>query len=289
MENRQNSTNINWFPGHMVVAKKQIKESLGLVDVVIEIIDARIPISSRNPDFDELVGNKPRVIALNKSDLADPVMNKKWIEHFKKQGIKAILMNSITGVGIKEVLKAANELMKEKLEKEAAKGRVGRSVRAAVMGIPNSGKSSFINKVSGKNAVEVGNKPGVTRKKQWIRTNQGVELMDTPGILWPKFEDEKIGLHLAYTSAIRYEILDNTELAINILVELKERYKSALETRYKLTDIADLQGHEILEVIGRKRGCMVAGGNVDLTKAANIVIEEFRKGTIGKITLEVPN
>ena len=281
--------NINWFPGHMVVAKKQIKESLGLVDVVIEIIDARIPISSRNPDFDELVGNKPRVIALNKSDLADPVMNKKWIEHFKKQGIKAILMNSITGVGIKEVLKSANELMKEKLEKEAAKGRVGRSVRAAVMGIPNSGKSSFINKVSGKNAVEVGNKPGVTRKKQWIRTNQGVELMDTPGILWPKFEDEKIGLHLAYTSAIRYEILDNTELAINILVELKERYKQALETRYKLTDIAELEGHEILEAIGRKRGCMVSGGNVDLTKAANIVIEEFRKGTIGKITLEVPN
>lgn len=281
--------NINWFPGHMVVAKKQIRESLGLVDVVIEIIDARIPISSRNPDFDELVGNKPRVIALNKSDLADPVMNKKWIEYFKKQGIKAILMNSITGVGIKEVLKSANELMKEKLEKEAAKGRVGRSVRAAVMGIPNSGKSSFINKVSGKNAVEVGNKPGVTRKKQWIRTNQGVELMDTPGILWPKFEDEKIGLHLAYTSAIRYEILDNTELAINILVELKERYKSALETRYKLNDIAELEGHEILEAIGRKRGCMVSGGNVDLTKAANIVIEEFRKGTIGKITLEVPN
>ena len=289
MENRQNSTNINWFPGHMVVAKKQIKESLGLVDVVIEIIDARIPISSRNPDFDELVGNKPRVIALNKSDLADPVMNKKWIEHFKKQGIKAILMNSITGVGIKEVLKSANELMKEKLEKEAAKGRVGRSVRAAVMGIPNSGKSSFINKVSGKNAVEVGNKPGVTRKKQWIRTNQGVELMDTPGILWPKFEDEKIGLHLAYTSAIRYEILDNTELAINMLVELKESYKSALETRYKLNDISELEGHEILEAIGRKRGCMVSGGNVDLTKAANIVIEEFRKGTIGKITLEVPN
>lgn len=281
--------NINWFPGHMVVAKKQIKESLGLVDVVIEIIDARIPISSRNPDFDELVGNKPRVIALNKSDLADPAMNKKWIEHFKKQEIKAILMNSITGVGIKEVLKSANELMKEKLEKEAAKGRVGRSVRAAVMGIPNSGKSSFINKVSGKNAVEVGNKPGVTRKKQWIRTNQGVELMDTPGILWPKFEDEKIGLHLAYTSAIRYEILDNTELAINMLVELKESYKSALETRYKLTDISELEGHEILEAIGRKRGCMVAGGNVDLTKAANIVIEEFRKGTIGKITLEVPN
>jgi len=281
--------NINWFPGHMVVAKKQIKESLGLVDVVIEIIDARIPISSRNPDFDDLVGNKPRVIALNKSDLADPVMNKKWIDHFKKQGIKAILMNSITGVGIKEVLKSANELMKEKLEKEAAKGRVGRSVRAAVMGIPNSGKSSFINKVSGKNAVEVGNKPGVTRKKQWIRTNQGVELMDTPGILWPKFEDEKIGLHLAYTSAIRYEILDNTELAINMLVELKESYKSALETRYKLNDISELEGHEILEAIGRKRGCMVSGGNVDLTKAANIVIEEFRKGTIGKITLEVPN
>lgn len=280
--------NINWFPGHMVKAKKEIKDNLSLVDVVIEIMDARIPRSSRNPDFDELVGNKPRVIGLNKSDLSDPGVNKLWIEFYKKQGISVVLINSVTGNGIKELLNKAASLVKDKMDKMSDKGRVGRGVRVAVIGIPNAGKSSFINKLAKRNAAIVGNRPGVTRTKQWIRTDMGVELMDTPGILWPKFSDEATGLNLAFTGAIRYEILDNAELSLKLIANLRENYLDKLCGRYKLDDISNMTDLEVLEEIGRKRGCKISGGEIDYTKTADIVIDEFRKGVIGNISLERP-
>ena len=287
-EEKLTQSNINWFPGHMVKAKREIKENLKLVDVVIEIVDARIPKSSRNPDFEELVGNKPRIIALNKFDLADPAINKEWIKYYKSNGIEAVLINSITGVGIKELLTRASNLIKDKLEKSTEKGRVGRSVRVAVLGIPNAGKSSFINKVANKNTAAVGNKPGVTRTRQWIRTNVGVELMDTPGILWPKFENEEIGLNLAFTGAIKYEILDNAELALKLIGRLRVDYLTKLCERYKLSDIESKTDLEVMEEIGNKRGCKISGGEIDYTKTANIIMDEFRKSIIGKISLERP-
>ena len=282
------SSNINWFPGHMVKAKNEIKYNLKLVDVVIEIVDARIPRSSRNPDFDELVSSKPRVIGLNKFDLADSKVNKMWIEYYKNQGVPAVLINSITGVGIKELLAKASELVKDKLEKSSERGRIGRSVKVAVIGIPNAGKSSFINKVAKRNAANVGNKPGVTRTKQWIRTDMGVELMDTPGILWPKFEDQDIGFNLAFTGAIKYEILDNAELALKLIGKLRKNYLNELCARYKLEDIKDFSDLEVMEAIGNKRGCKISGGEIDYTKTANIIIDEFRKAIIGNISLERP-
>ena len=287
-EEKLTKVGINWFPGHMVKAKREIKENLKLVDVVIEIVDARIPRSSRNPDFEELVGTKPRIIALNKFDLADPTINKEWIKYYNENGIEAVLINSITGVGIKELLARASNLVKDKLEKSNERGRIGRSVRVAVIGIPNAGKSSFINKVANRNTAAVGNKPGVTRTRQWIRTNAGVELMDTPGILWPKFENEEIGLNLAFTGAIKYEILDNAELALKLIGKLRKDYIKELCERYKLSDIEDKTDLEVMEEIGNKRGCKISGGEIDYTKTANIIMDEFRKNVIGKISLERP-
>ena len=282
------STRIQWFPGHMVKAKKEIKENLKLVDTVIEIVDARIPRSSRNPDFDELIGSKPRVIGLNKFDLADSKINKLWLDFYKTQSIPAVLINSISGAGINDLLNLARDTVKEKIEKSNEKGRVGRSVRVAVIGIPNAGKSSFINKIAKRNAANVGNKPGVTRTKQWIRTDLGIELMDTPGILWPKFETEEIGLNLAFTGAIKYEILDNDELSLKLIQKLRMNYEKEFCERYKLENIKENTELEILEMIGNKRGCKISGGEIDYTKTANIIIDEFRKGVIGNISLERP-
>ena len=282
------STSINWFPGHMVRAKKEIRENLKLVDAVIEIVDARIPRSSRNPDFDDLISTKPRVIGLNKFDLADPKVNKMWVDFYKERNIPAVLINSISGVGVKELLTETAKLVQEKLDRSSERGRIGRSVKVAVIGIPNAGKSSFINNVAKRKATIVGNKPGVTRTKQWIRTDSGVELMDTPGILWPKFENEEIGFNLAFTGAIRYEILDNEELALKLIGKLRNDYKKELCERYKLEDISDKTALEILEAIGNKRGCKVLGGEIDYTKVSNIIIDEFRKATIGNISLERP-
>jgi len=284
----ENKTNINWFPGHMVKAKKEIEENLKLVDVVIEIVDARIPRSSRNPDFDKLILNKPRVIGLNKFDLADSKVNKEWISFYKNNDIPAVLINSITGSGIRELLLAASNLVKDKLEKSAERGRIGRSVKVAVIGIPNAGKSSFINKVARKNVASVGNKPGVTRTKQWIRTDVNVELMDTPGILWPKFESEDIGLNLAFTGAIKYEILDNAEISLKLISKLRERYFDMLCARYKLKDVSGFSDVEILEEIGRVRGFKISGGEIDYDKAGTVMLDEFRKGIIGNISLERP-
>lgn len=284
----ENTTNINWFPGHMAKAKRELKENLKLVDVIIEIVDARIPRSSRNPDFEELIGDKLRVIVLNKSDLADEKSNSKWLNHFKSQGMECVLLNSLKGDGINTLLKTVNKIMEDKLKQSAEKGRVGRSIRAAVIGIPNSGKSSFINKLAGKNIATVGNKPGVTRAKQWIKTNYNVELMDTPGILWPKLEQEEVALHLAYTGAIKYEVLDTSDLLLKFIEEIVEKYPQNLEQRYKI-EIENKTPLEVYEEIARKRGFIVSRGEIDYERTANVVFDEFRKGMLNRISLEEPN
>ncbi|MGE5473114.1 MAG: ribosome biogenesis GTPase YlqF [Ignavibacteriales bacterium] len=279
---------IQWYPGHMVKAKKEIKENLKLIDVAIELLDARIPRSSQNPDIKEIVGNKPRVIALNKADLACEQTTKKWVEYFKKQGITAVPVDSITGKGLKEVENAVRELAKEKLERSAERGRIGRPIRIAIIGIPNVGKSAYINRVAGRAAAITGNKPGVTKRNQWVKAGQGIELMDTPGVLWPKFESEEAGINLAVTGAIRSEILDVIELSIKLVEILSREYEKNLLERFKLDNIQEITGEEIVRKIGARRGCIVSGGEIDLERTANMIIEEFHSGKIGRISLEKP-
>lgn len=281
--------NIQWYPGHMVKAKRKIAEDLKLVDVVIELLDARIPMSSRNPEVDEIVGNKKRIIVLNKSDLADAALNRKWIDYFNRENTKVILANSITGVGLKEVLAASRLLMKEKLDKLKSKGLLVKTTRALIIGIPNVGKSTFINKLAGKSVAQTGDRPGVTKSKQWIKVGPELELLDTPGILWPKFEDERVGMCLAFTGAIKDEILDVNELAQKLLEVLSSKFPAMLKARYKLEDIPEgITPEELLQTIGRKRGCLVSGGVVDLQRASVLLLDEFRGGKIGNITLETP-
>lgn len=279
---------IQWYPGHMVKAKKEIKENLKLIDVSVELLDARIPRSSQNPDIKDIVENKPRIIALNKADLASEQTTKKWVEYFKKQGITAVPVDSITGRGLKEVEAAVRGLAKEKIKKSAEKGRIGRPIRIAVIGIPNVGKSAYINKTAGRAAAITGNKPGVTKRNQWVKAGQGIELMDTPGVLWPKFESEEAGINLAVTGAIRSEILDIIELSIKLVEILSKEYEKSLLERFKLNNIQDMTGEEIVKKIGTKRGCIVSGGEVDFERTANMIIEEFRSGKIGRISLEKP-
>lgn len=276
--------NIQWYPGHMQKTKRLILENIKMVDVVIEILDARIPISSRNPDINELISDKPRMIIFNKSDLADASVNKKWEQHFKSQGIKVIMVDSIKGAGLKEVLIHTRELAKPRLEYEKSRGRLPRAVRVMVVGIPNVGKSSFINKLVGKGTTKTGDKPGVTRGKQWVRISNDVELLDMPGILWPKFEED-IGLRLAFTGAIRDDILDIVELAVKLLENLKELYPQKLKDRYKLDNL-DGDGYEMLKMIGKKRGAIIKGGEIDETKVAQMLLDEYRGAKIGQITLE---
>ncbi|MDD3705713.1 MAG: ribosome biogenesis GTPase YlqF [Clostridiaceae bacterium] len=281
--------NIQWYPGHMVKAKRKIAEELKLVDVVIELLDARIPISSRNPEVDEIVGNKKRIIVLNKSDLADPSVNAKWVNYFNRENTKAILVNSMKGSGLKDVLSASKQLMKEKLDRLRSKGMLLKTTRALIIGIPNVGKSTFINKLAGRSAAQTGDRPGVTKSKQWIKVSPELELLDTPGILWPKFEDKRAGMYLAFTGAIKDEILDVNELAINLLQVLAEKFPEKLKGRYKLEEIpADMTTNMLLETIGRKRGCIIAGGEVDMLRASVMLLDEFRGGKIGAITLESP-
>lgn len=281
--------NIQWYPGHMVKAKRKILEDLKLVDVVIELLDARIPISSRNPEVDEIVGNKKRIIVLNKSDLSDEKTNKQWIEFFTKENTKVVLVNSINGKGLKDVISASNYLMKEKIDKLKSKGLLLKTVRALIIGIPNVGKSTFINKLVGKSIAQTGDRPGVTKSKQWIKVSKELELMDTPGILWPKFEDERVGFYLAYTGAIRDEILDIQELSISLLELMMNKFPQELKLRYKLEE-EDLNNEteKILRVIGKKRGCIISGGEVDIQRTAMMVLDEFRGGKIGRVSLETP-
>lgn len=291
------STSINWYPGHMAKTMKQVEEDLKLVDIVIEILDARIPISSQNPQVQKLIKDKEKIIILNKCDLADEKENVNWINHFKKQNIPTILCNSNNGGGINQISGQINEMMKEKRELAKQKGRT-KIARAMIIGVPNVGKSSFINKVSNKTAMQVGNKPGVTKNKQWIRLSNNIELLDTPGVLWPKIEKQEIALNLAYTGTIKSDILDENEIAYNLTKYLILKYRKNVEERYKLKpEIVDniLQNDnmeenekivEIMQYIGEKRGAVIKGNNIDLEKTSKIILEDFRTGNLGRITLE---
>lgn len=278
--------NYQWYPGHMTKAKRMMQENIKLIDLIIEVVDARIPRSSRNPDIDELGKNKARLILLNKADLADERENEKWAQYFQEKGYYTVKLNAKSGAGIKNVLPAIMESCQEKLERDRKRGIKNRPVRAMVVGIPNVGKSTFINAFAGKACTKTGNKPGVTKGKQWIRINKNVELLDTPGILWPKFEDQSVGAKLAMVGSIKDEILNLEELSLELLGCLHEFYKGLLEKRYKLTESDDRLS--MLTQIAENRKCIQKGNELDYVKAANIFLEEFRNGKIGRITLERP-
>lgn len=271
----------------MAKTKKQIEEDLKLVDVVVEVLDARIPCSSQNPDIKELTKNKKKILLLNKSDLASEIETKKWIQNWQKQNKIALPINSNTGEGIVNVLKKIKEICSNDLAIQAEKGRIKKNIRIMVIGIPNVGKSSFINRITRKSSAEVGNKPGVTKQKKWIRIDEQIELLDTPGVLWSKFE-EKCALHLAYTGTIKDEIIDKQEVAYRLLTELFQNYKSNLVERYKLKEdeMKDITILELMQIIGKKRGALVAGGIIDEEKVSNIILDDFRMGKLGRITLE---
>lgn len=276
--------NYQWYPGHMTKARRMMQENIKLIDLVIELVDARIPVSSRNPDIDELGKGKSRIILLNKSDLADPVWNKKWVEYFAAKGMGVLEINSRTGMGIKSIQGLVQEVCKEKIERDRKRGIVNRPVRAMVVGIPNVGKSTFINSFAGKACAKTGNKPGVTKGKQWIRLNKGLELLDTPGILWPKFEDQQVGMRLAFIGSMNDEILIPDELACDLIGAIKALYPKALQERYA----ADPAGKpiEILEAVAESRKCYSKGEQLDLVKASGLLIDDFRSGKLGRMTLE---
>ena len=277
----------NWFPGHMVKTKREIQNNLKLVDAVIEIRDARIPKSSKNPDIDTLCAGKPRVILLNKSDLTDPKVTKAWKESLTNDETIVLEVNALKGEGLNAIKPALLKLLKEKHDRLKAKGLAKITTRAMVVGIPNVGKSTFINKMAKNNIAKTGDRPGVTKNKQWIKTNLGIELMDTPGVLWPKFEDEIVGLNLAFTGAIKDEIMDTEELALKLVERLQETNPEELMTRYKLTELHE-NPLDNLDAIARKRGAIMAGNQIDYNRIAGIILDEFRGGKIGKISLEKP-
>ena len=297
MENNIQRNNINWFPGHMAKTKRQIMEDLKLIDVIVEVLDARIPLSSQNPDVRGYSKNKKKVVVLNKADLADETETKKWVKYFASKEIPAVITDANSGKGINDVIRAVREVAKETQEKFADKGRIGKSIRIMILGIPNVGKSSFINRITKKNTAQVGNKPGVTRQKQWIRIEDGIELMDTPGVLWPKFESEEVGLHLAFTGSIKDDILERTEIAYQLLKFLVTDYLQNVIERYKLdensvNDILNSDEEEnmkivaIMEELAKKRGAILSGGRIDYEKVSGIILDEFRSGKIGRITIE---
>lgn len=279
-----NKSVINWYPGHMTKAVRQMKEDIKLIDLVIELLDARIPLSSRNPDIDDLGKNKARLVLLNKSDLADETDNNKWIQYFKDKGIIALKINSKNKQGIKEINNAVQIACKEKIERDKKRGIINRPVRAMVVGIPNVGKSTFINAYAGRAAAKTGNKPGVTKGKQWIKLNKNVELLDTPGILWPKFDNQTIGMHLAFIGSINDNILDVTELAYQLVKLLATTYPKVVVERYKI------EGHEdplqVMYQVAEVRGCKLKGNQPDLEKTSKIIMDDFRAGKLGRITLD---
>ena len=275
-----------WYPGHMTKAKRMMQENIKLIDLVIELVDARIPISSRNPDIDELGKNKARLILLNKSDLAEDKQNDAWVEYFKAKGFSVVKVNSRKGGGIKSIQGVIQEACKEKMERDRKRGILNRPVRAMVVGIPNVGKSTFINSLAGKACAKTGNKPGVTKGKQWIRLNKNVELLDTPGILWPKFEDQAVGLKLAFIGSIKDEILNVEELATELIKFLKKNYTGVLVEKYNITESED--PYQCLAEIAKNRHCLLRGSELDMNKAALLLIDDFRGGRLGRITLEFP-
>lgn len=287
--------NIQWYPGHMTKTRRMIGENLKFVDVVAEIIDARIPIASRNPDIDDLVGTKPRVVVLNRADQADPAATKLWEAHFRAQGMAVLTCDAHSGAGVKQFSPVMRGALKEQIAKWREKGQVGRPVRAMVVGIPNVGKSTFINKVAKRKSAKASDRPGVTRGKQWVTVDRGLELLDTPGILWPKFEDVQTGLHLAFTGAVKDEIMDVETLGCHLMAFLGERYPATLQA-YKLTEIPAREdgeetvayGYRLLELAAGKRGMRISGGEFDTERMARVLLDEFRGGKLGKFTLELP-
>lgn len=297
-EEKLTKVGINWFPGHMAKTRRQIAEDLKMIDVVVEILDARIPMSSQNPDIRQITQNKKKIIVLNKYDLSDKNKTERWIEYFTQKGQKVVLADSLTGKGVNETVRQIQKVMEEDMQKMADKGRIGRKIRVMIVGIPNVGKSSFINRIAKKTSAEVGNKPGVTKQKQWIRINEKIELLDTPGVLWPKFESQKVAMNLAITGTIKDDILDLVEVAYTLTKFILENYKENLLQRYSLEekkideilqqDQAENENiYEIMQLIGRRRGAIL-GGNIDDERTAKLILDDFRSGKLGKITLEIP-
>ncbi len=281
--------NIQWYPGHMTKTRRRMEEDLKMVDAVCEIIDARIPISSRNPDIPDICGTKPRMVILNRIDMADPAMTKAWAEHFKAQGLAVIQTDCKSRKGITDFSPALKKLLAEKLRRYAEKGQVGRPLKCMIVGIPNVGKSTFINQVAGRKGAKAENRPGVTRGAQWVTVDQGLLLLDTPGILWPKFDDPEVGMRLAYTGAVKDDILDIETLACHLAELLWQHYPQAMCDRYKIENLdPNAAGYEVLEAAGRKRGFLLARGEIDTERMAKVLLEEYRNNKLGRFTLETP-
>ncbi|WP_099203625.1 ribosome biogenesis GTPase YlqF [Miniphocaeibacter massiliensis] len=280
-----NNMNINWYPGHMKKTIDSLKSSLKLVDIVAELIDSRIPIASRNPLIDEILENKPRIILLNKKDLSNQEENSKWVEYFKSKGHETVMINSMTGQGVENIEKACKKQLKDKFEKNKEKNIKSNRIRLMIVGIPNVGKSTLINRLANKKSAKVGNRPGVTKNNQWIKTKGNIELLDTPGVLWPKFEDKLTGLNLAYTGAIKDEIMDVENLAFSLIETLQKIDENILSNRYGI-ETSERPTIDIMDDIALKRGAILKGREIDYTKTANIILDEFRKGVLGQITLE---
>ena len=280
--------NIQWYPGHMTKTRRMMEEHLKLVDAVCEILDARIPISSRNPDIDAICGNKPRMVILNRIDMADPAMVKKWTEYFRGKGMAVLQTDCKSRKGISGFVPAVRQLLAEKLQRYAEKGQVGRPLKIMVVGIPNVGKSTFSNQIAGRKGAKAENRPGVTRGKQWVTVDAGLLLLDTPGILWPKFEDPQVGIRLAYTGAVKDDVLDVEGLSCHLMQMLATRYPDALKERYKIEIPDEIDGYELLQAAGRKRGFLVSGGEIDTERMAKVLLEEYRSCKLGRFTLESP-
>jgi len=281
------SMNINWYPGHMKKTKESIQKNLVMIDIVFELLDSRIPFSSQNPVIESVIGNKPRIVLLNKSDLADSNVNRLWQEYFKEMEVESVLINSISGKGVDDLVSTTRSLMDKKRVNNAKKGIINQPIRAMILGIPNVGKSTLINNLSKRKSAKTGNKPGITKSNQWIKTTGGIELLDTPGILWPKFEDQQVGLNLAFTGAIKDEILDIETLALRLIERLLTLKPDSIKERYNI-ELEGLSAIEIMDAIGIKRGCLIKRGDIDYEKVSRIILDEFRRGMLGNISLESP-
>ena len=283
------SLNIQWFPGHMTKAQRMIEENLKMVDAVCEILDARIPRSSRNPDIDRLAGDKPRLLILNRCDLADPELTARWRRHFESQGFALLETDARSGKGVKGFVPAVRRLLSEKIKEYESKGQTGRTLRVMILGIPNVGKSTFINKLAGRKATIAGDKPGVTRGKQWVNIGPGLDLLDTPGILWPRFDSQEVGELLAITNAIKADVLDKETLGANFMLRLRDMYPQAVEARYGFLPESGLNGYELLEQAAKRRGFLVSRGEYDIERMANTLLGEYHEGKLGRLSLEAPD
>ena len=283
----ENKININWYPGHMAKTKKQIIEDLKLIDIVVEILDARMPLASVNPDIQNYIKDKKKIIILNKSDLADENITNEWIKYYKSKGINAIAIEANNGKGIPKVIDCIKSEYKSIEEKYIKKGRIGKAIRIMVLGIPNVGKSTFINKLAKRNTAKVGNKPGVTKQKQWIKIDNNIELMDTPGMLWPRLDDQELAMHLAFVGTIGENSIDNEEIAYYLIEYLKNTYPNKLKERYNV-ELAEKETMDIINEIAKKRGAIISGGNINMQKISDIILNEFRSGKLGRITIELP-